>query len=196
MITQKMIDYIKSLQSGFGPEELAWVSEMKDVINYDEESENIEITNLSVTGVFQFLEEQSFINLLSLSQLCNENDEPYFPALTDQAGKVVKVNDDETGFEYGEVSGGTKLYKHVVQYQSSPFPASFVLVCEREQPFTSFSQFNDYNKVTENGGFIYWRGTNAIYYFYPNFDPDNQSITYSVKTINDFADITDTVTQL
>lgn len=35
-----------------------------------------------------------------------------FPDLTNNGGKVVKVKEDEEGFEYGEVSGGTQLYKH------------------------------------------------------------------------------------
>lgn len=46
-----------------------------------------------------------------LTQLQDENGEFLFP-LENNAGKVLMVNEDETGFEAKEVSGGTQLYKN------------------------------------------------------------------------------------
>lgn len=116
MLDQKLIDALNQIDFEELASDTAWVSQIKELISYNEEDECIEITTLSVLAE---------LYLESISSLKNENDDSFFPSLTDQAGKVVKVNEDETGFEYGEVSGGTQLYKHSIKLsKSSAYPSS------------------------------------------------------------------------
>lgn len=84
----------------------AWVEEMKEMIGYDEE-----------VGELQFLQPSTFndeVGIGGINVLVDkETYEPFFPDLTDQAGKAVVVNDDEDGFDYTDLpQAGTKLYKH------------------------------------------------------------------------------------
>lgn len=70
---------------------LEWVNSMKDKIVYDE-ADFIVFNNPIYT-------DQSIL-LVSLSQLQNEDADPFFPSLTNQAGKSVVVNAYGTRFEY------------------------------------------------------------------------------------------------
>lgn len=74
---------------------LDWVNEMKELINFQ-------------NGKL-YLNPLGFVVLPSdvivpLSALEDEDENAYFPALTNSAGKFVKVKDNESGFEYSEPS--------------------------------------------------------------------------------------------
>lgn len=85
-------------------QDVSWVSKMKESISFDEESGNI-VFNSGFYTTYDFVVD-SFLYLNTISDiLSNSDDTSFFPSLINQAGKVVKVNSDETGFEYGEVSG-------------------------------------------------------------------------------------------
>ena len=117
MITQEMIDKLSDLIADGG---LAWLNEMKDLISYDEGNVIINSDIWLKAGVI-FLDNElgdGWMTIPEISSLRDYDDNAFFPSLTDQAGKVVKVNSDETGFEYGEVSGGTQLYLHHISYSS------------------------------------------------------------------------------
>lgn len=91
MLEQKLIDKLAELVDAQGVE---WVSQMKDLISYDEEMEMPSIFDLRINDV---------LYITSISDIhIPEDDKSFFPELTDQAGKVVVVNEDETGFEYAE----------------------------------------------------------------------------------------------
>lgn len=100
MIDNKLIDYLKSLkQTG----SLEWVSQMKELISYDDHTEDLLLSgyvkcgNLHIDGQ---LGGDGWLQIDDISGLKTLDDVSFFPSLTDQAGKSVVVNDDETGFEY------------------------------------------------------------------------------------------------
>ena len=106
MLSQKLIDKLAELVDAQGVE---WVSQMKELISYDEDEDIISILHSYVKMAGTEFSEDVYLNGIS-SLRDVEEDVPFFPSLTDQAGKCVVVNDDETGFEYAEK--GTKLYLH------------------------------------------------------------------------------------
>lgn len=92
------------LSSSAIDEAVQWADVMKGIIAYSDEFQQTICAG-------QFYSDS--IALQTISDLINDDEgEPFFPSLLNQAGKFVKVNDDETGFEYG--SGGTQLYKHYI----------------------------------------------------------------------------------
>ena len=121
MISQKLQEAVKTLVENGGA---SWVLQMKDLISYDEESGIYTDVPITFDGS---------LNLGTIMQLLNTtSEEPFFPDLSDQAGKVVVVNDDETGFEY--VEKGTKLYKHTIE---DAYGDEIVIISTHELPYTA-----------------------------------------------------------
>ena len=94
-IKQLLVKFIElmSEQPELTEEEMAWVSQMKELISIQEIDENHYI-------YFEY----PFI--MAITDILNNIDGeliPYFPDLVNQAGKAVVVNEDETGFEYQKV---------------------------------------------------------------------------------------------
>ena len=77
------------------PEAMAWVEQMKDVLSVDDSY----LTSMKIFKGEFYCDD---LILEQINYLKNVDDEPFFPSLTNQAGKAVVVNDDETGFEYKE----------------------------------------------------------------------------------------------
>ena len=100
MITQELIEQLSQIIENGGFE---WVSQMKELLTYNEELQAFEV-NSSITGketnsiIFDFINDEIWLDNLSI--LVNMDEDPFFPGLTDQAGKAVVVNEDETGFTY------------------------------------------------------------------------------------------------
>ena len=97
-IKQLLVKFIELLseKGELTKEEAAWVSQMKELISVDDDNavlmQNVHIENTCYI--------ESYLKLFSISSIQNEDEDSFFPSLTDQAGKCVVVNDDETGFEY------------------------------------------------------------------------------------------------
>lgn len=87
---QLLVKFIEWLQQqGVGEvsaEAMAWVNQMKSLIEYDSASDGI----AAING----------ISIPSIDSLYDMEGNSYFSYLMGKAGKVVKVNDDETGFSY------------------------------------------------------------------------------------------------
>ena len=108
MLSQKLIDQLTELVEAQG---IDWVKQMKELISYIEEDDLIDITK-----AVQFED----VIYLTLSDILNDGEQPYFPALTDQAGKCVVVNEDQTGYEYKDPSSFmTQLTHSFVELDST-----------------------------------------------------------------------------
>ena len=155
MLRQEIIDALNQIDFEELASDTAWVSQMKDMITYDEENEQLDIT---VPIHFEGL-----VKLDSgISQLADDEGNILFPFLTDQAGKFVKVNDDETGFEYGEVSGGTQLYMHTIKINSSTAFQTIVLITTFSTPLNEVSVPIQTFDIISAQLSTYGPGTNAI----------------------------------
>lgn len=86
MISQELAEYLTSMKSGAVAE---WVSSVKESISVDED-QNVNIDYLKSIQIM----------VPQVDSIINEDGNPLFPSLDDQAGKVVKVNSEETGFDY------------------------------------------------------------------------------------------------
>lgn len=131
MITQEMIDKLSKLIDDGG---LSWVELMKSLIEYDDDLDAVKIDNLCVP----------------LNNIVNSDNVNYFPSLEDQAGKFLKVNDNEDGFECGEVSGGTKLYQHTLTMNDT-YSHTIVLINNSATAIDNIDVFNSvylYGKVS------------------------------------------------
>lgn len=82
MISQELAKYLASMKSGAVAK---WVSQMKELISYDDVEEVPIFTN-----GFE----------VELTSIIDMNGNTIFASLENQAGKVVKVNSEESGFDY------------------------------------------------------------------------------------------------
>ena len=98
MITQELIDFVASLSE-------------TDIAEF---SKHIEMTDNSIVinRDIDLANSEPDVILGVLSQLVDENGDSFFPSFTDNAGKVLAVNEDEDGLV--AVEKGTKLYKHTI----------------------------------------------------------------------------------
>lgn len=71
------------------------------------------------------------------------------------AGKVVKVNEGETGYELGEVSGGMKLYKTSFNIQSSyPFPLGITIITDQVIQSITVERLKEIFNYFADGSFV------------------------------------------
>ena len=90
MLRQEIIEALDKIDFEELASNTAWVSQMKELISVDDEENQIVVN--------------AHLSIPSIEYLTNADTDSYFPDLTDQAGKSVVVNQDETGFEYKDPS--------------------------------------------------------------------------------------------
>ena len=100
MLDQKLIDLVSQLSQ----EELSWLAQMKELISVD---------NTSIT-----FNNEVVLDIAAITNNAREEEEPLFP-LSDNAGKVLAVNQDEDGLV--AVEKGTLLYKHELEIDGDDF---------------------------------------------------------------------------
>ena len=103
MLSQTLIDKLAEFIEGQGD---AWVSQMKELISYDEEEGVVHIGEVAPAGLY----------LDDIQHFMNQDFDSFFPELTNQAGKSVVVNEDETGFDYLNLAN---LFVHKMEAPTS-----------------------------------------------------------------------------
>ena len=88
MLSQKLIDALYQLVVVGGDE---WVKQMKEVVFFDDDYLVVNYP-VDIGG--------ESIRLPSISAIVNLDEDPYFPSLAGNGGKLVVINENETGFEF------------------------------------------------------------------------------------------------
>ena len=179
MLSQKLIDALHQLVVGGGDE---WVNEMKELIGYDETSHQVVIE--------EFYANHLYID--DITKFINDDAETsFFPSLTDQAGKVVKVNSGEDGFEYGEA--GTKLYKHTFSISDGEDTYTCIITSTRSTSYTNVNQLTDIVSVLPNDEYFFILNVDTLGIYYVNDMPEIGKLLWA--DMSDY-EITDEVSSL
>lgn len=175
MLDQKTIDELSALLSKVSIDE-------DDIINFD---------SLKVSSALLY--ELWLMSDNPLENVFDSEGNSLFP-LENNAGKVLAVNEDEDGLVAVEVSGGTKLYQHIIEVSANNvLKGTIYLISNSSTAYSSLSSVraaimdgNSAYFISEDNGdgtILSMTYANAIWYF-DNINTQIQSIVVDDFSVN------------